>query len=125
MNVAAVKVAPRVNVAPPKLTGGGTHLAGLTGALALSTTGTGGWCWSAALGVWATIGLGTGLVLTPVGRVLRRSRAAETSGSRCPTTSPRSPVRTSASRSATRPSRGWIAAWRVCPVIGGSGVVDQ
>ncbi|WP_321167115.1 MFS transporter [Amycolatopsis japonica] len=51
------------------LTGGGTLLAGLTGAIALSTVEHG----AAAPVVWAVIGLGTGLVLTPVGRVLRRS----------------------------------------------------
>ncbi|WP_235213350.1 MFS transporter [Amycolatopsis sp. MJM2582] len=51
------------------LTGGGTLLAGLTGAIALSTVESG----AAAPVVWAVIGLGTGLVLTPVGRVLRRS----------------------------------------------------
>ncbi|MEU9687491.1 MFS transporter [Amycolatopsis japonica] len=51
------------------LTGGGTLLAGLTGAVALSTVESG----AAAPVVWAMIGLGTGLVLTPVGRVLRRS----------------------------------------------------
>ncbi|KFU81898.1 Predicted arabinose efflux permease, MFS family [Amycolatopsis lurida] len=55
------------------LTGGGTLLAGMTGAIALSTAETGSWRWGAALTVWAIIGLGTGLVLTPVGRVLRRS----------------------------------------------------
>ncbi len=31
--------------------------------------------WTAVLGVWALIGTGTGLVLTPIGRVLRRSSA--------------------------------------------------
>ncbi|WP_394359405.1 MFS transporter [Amycolatopsis sp. SB7-3] len=51
------------------LTGGGTLLAGLTGAIALSTVEYG----AAAPVVWAVIGLGTGLVLTPVGRVLRKS----------------------------------------------------
>lgn len=55
------------------LTGGGTLLAGMTGGIALSTAETGGWRWGAALTVWAIIGLGTGLVLTPVGRVLRKS----------------------------------------------------
>ncbi|MFJ8913070.1 MFS transporter [Amycolatopsis sp. NPDC102389] len=58
------------------LTGGGILLAGMTGAIALSTAGTGGWRWSAALTVWAIIGLGTGLVLTPAGRVLRKSSHA-------------------------------------------------
>ncbi|AGM08793.1 major facilitator superfamily protein [Amycolatopsis keratiniphila] len=55
------------------LTGGGTLLAGLTGAIALSTVDSGGWRGAAAPAVWAVIGLGAGLVLTPVGRVLRRS----------------------------------------------------
>ncbi|MGW5703591.1 MFS transporter [Amycolatopsis japonica] len=51
------------------LTGGGTLLAGLIGAITLSTVEYG----AAAPFVWAVIGLGTGLVLTPVGRVLRKS----------------------------------------------------
>ncbi|WP_340681306.1 MFS transporter [Amycolatopsis coloradensis] len=55
------------------LSGGGTLLTGTTGAIALSTADSGSWRWGAALTVWAIIGLGTGLVLTPVGRVLRRS----------------------------------------------------
>ncbi|GAB3740636.1 MFS transporter [Amycolatopsis oliviviridis] len=55
------------------LTGGGTLLAGILGAIALSTADTGDRRWDAALAVWAVIGLGTGLVLTPIGRVLRRS----------------------------------------------------
>ncbi|WP_242583785.1 MFS transporter [Amycolatopsis sp. 195334CR] len=46
--------------------------AGLAGALGLSLVDGG---WAAALAVWALLGAGAGLVLTPVGRVLRRSTA--------------------------------------------------
>ncbi|MFC3454832.1 MFS transporter [Amycolatopsis speibonae] len=55
------------------LTGGGTLLTGMTGAIALSTVDTGDWRLAAAMAVWAAIGLGSGLVLTPAGRVLRKS----------------------------------------------------
>ncbi|WP_181773756.1 MFS transporter [Amycolatopsis pittospori] len=58
------------------LGGAGVLLAGMTGAIALSTADSGNWRWSAALAIWAAIGLGTGLVLTPVGRVLHRSSHA-------------------------------------------------
>ena len=58
------------------LTGAGVLLGGITGAIALSTAETGGWRWAAALVVWAVIGMGTGLILMPVGRVLRRSSRA-------------------------------------------------
>ena len=46
--------------------------AGVAGALGLSLVDGG---WSAALVVWAVLGAGLALVLTPVGRVLRRSTA--------------------------------------------------
>lgn len=50
-------------------------LAAVAGAVALSTADAGGWRWPVALVVWAVVGAGTGLVLTPAGRVLRRSSA--------------------------------------------------
>ncbi|MEU4807141.1 MFS transporter [Actinosynnema sp. NPDC023587] len=47
-------------------------------AIALSTAGSGAWRWPAALTTWAVLGAGAGLLLTPIGRVLRRSaRAAD------------------------------------------------
>ncbi|SDU66600.1 Predicted arabinose efflux permease, MFS family [Amycolatopsis keratiniphila] len=67
------RVLDRIPERTVMLAGGGTLLAGMTGAIALSTADSGGWRWGAALTVWAIIGLGTGLVLAPVGRVLRRS----------------------------------------------------
>ncbi|WP_279101025.1 MFS transporter [Gordonia bronchialis] len=52
-------------------------LIGATGAaLALSLAGDGGWRWPAVGMIWAVIGVGSGVVLTPVGRVLRRSSSA-------------------------------------------------
>ncbi|MFF2085083.1 MFS transporter [Nocardia sp. NPDC058176] len=62
---------------PVMLTGAGILAAGLAAAIALSTAATGDWRWAAALTVWALIGAGTGLVLTPTGRVLRRSARPE------------------------------------------------
>ncbi|WP_206797141.1 MFS transporter [Amycolatopsis sp. MtRt-6] len=58
------------------LTGAVVLLAGIAGAIALSTASSGDWRWAAVLVLWAVIGTGTGLVLTPVGRVLRRSSTA-------------------------------------------------
>ncbi len=55
------------------LTGAGALCAGSLAAVALSTAHTGEWRWPAAVLVWALVGSGSGLVLTPVGRVLRRS----------------------------------------------------
>ncbi|MFD3592742.1 MFS transporter [Nocardia sp. NPDC058640] len=55
------------------LTGATVLITGLTAALTLSTLPTGTWHWPAALTTWATIGAGTALILTPTGRVLRRS----------------------------------------------------
>ncbi len=46
---------------------------GLISAIALSSAGDSGWRWPIALTVWAVIGAGAGLILTPAGRVLRRS----------------------------------------------------
>ncbi|WP_278261584.1 MFS transporter [Nocardia sp. AG03] len=62
---------------PVMLTGSGVLVAGLVAAIALSTVSAGDWRWAAALTVWAVIGAGNGLVLTPTGRVLRRSARAE------------------------------------------------
>ncbi|WP_336088016.1 MFS transporter [Nocardia sp. SSK8] len=62
---------------PIMLTGAGVLAVGLTAAIALSTVSAGDWRWAAALAVWAIIGAGNGLVLTPTGRVLRRSARAE------------------------------------------------
>ncbi|MEV6325620.1 MFS transporter [Nocardia sp. NPDC051787] len=59
------------------LTGAGVLLTGITAALVLSTATSGDWRWAAALPIWTIIGAGTGLVLTPTGRVLRRSSSAE------------------------------------------------
>ncbi|WP_410567448.1 MFS transporter [Amycolatopsis sp. cmx-4-61] len=58
------------------LSGAVVLLAGIAGAVALSTASSGAWRWAAALIVWVVVGTGTGLVLTPVGRVLRRSSTA-------------------------------------------------
>lgn len=52
------------------LLGAGALGTGSLAAVALSTTEG---SWPAALAIWAVIGTGSGLVLTPVGRVLRRS----------------------------------------------------
>ncbi|MBE8516174.1 MFS transporter [Amycolatopsis sp. H6(2020)] len=57
------------------LSGATVLLAGITAAIGLSTA-SGGWRWAAVLVVWTIIGSGTGTVLTPIGRVLRRSSAA-------------------------------------------------
>src|SRR5205823_3678983 len=57
-------------------TGAAVLLAGMVGAIGLSTASSGAWRWTVVLLVWAVIGTGTGLVLTPVGRVLRRSSVA-------------------------------------------------
>ncbi|MFC5091544.1 MFS transporter [Amycolatopsis plumensis] len=68
------RVLDRVRERTVTLTGAAVLLAGIAGAIGLSTVD--GGSWFAALAVWATVGLGTGLVLTPVGRVLRRSSAS-------------------------------------------------
>lgn len=68
------RVLDRVRERTVMLTGAGALLAGIAGAVGLSTVD--GDNWIAALVVWAVVGLGTGLVLTPVGRVLRRSSTA-------------------------------------------------
>lgn len=66
----------RVRERAVMLTGAGVLLAAIAVAIGLSTTDGLGARWAVALAVWAGVGLGTGLVLTPVGRVLRRSSAA-------------------------------------------------
>lgn len=55
------------------LTGSAALCTGVVAAVALSSAHSGDWRWPAVVLVWAVIGAGTGLVLTPVGRVLRRS----------------------------------------------------
>lgn len=59
------------------MTAGGTVLlGGVAGAIALSVLpGAGMWGW--ALAVWALLGAGAGMVLTPIGRVLRRESRPE------------------------------------------------
>lgn len=59
------------------LTGAGVLLVAIVAALTLSTAASGDWRWTVLFLIWATIGMGTGLVLTPTGRVLRRSSSAE------------------------------------------------
>lgn len=70
------RVLDRVRERTVMLTGAGVLLAAIAGAIAVSTVDGGAGRWPAVLAVWAVVGLGTGLVLTPVGRVLRRSSAA-------------------------------------------------
>jgi MFS family permease len=70
------RVLDRVPERGVMLTGAVVLLAGMVGAIGLSTASSGAWRWTAVLVVWAVIGTGTGLVLTPVGRVLRRSSTA-------------------------------------------------
>lgn len=60
---------------PVMRTGAAVLTAGLAAAVALSFADAGSW--PAALAIWAIIGAGTGLILTPTGRVLRRSAHAE------------------------------------------------
>ncbi|MFC4375874.1 MFS transporter [Nocardia halotolerans] len=71
------RVLERRGERPVMLTGAAVLAAGLTSAIALSIAGSGDWRWAAALTVWALIGAGTGLILTPTGRVLRRSARPE------------------------------------------------
>ncbi|MFD8492765.1 MFS transporter [Amycolatopsis sp. NPDC059657] len=70
------RVLDRVRERDVMLAGACVLIAGMFGAIGLSTVDTGGWRWTVAVVVWAVIGSGTGLVLTPVGRVLRRSSKA-------------------------------------------------
>ncbi|EID52324.1 MFS transporter [Saccharomonospora xinjiangensis] len=55
------------------LTGSAALCTGVVAAVALSSAHSGDWRWPAVVLVWAVVGTGTGLVLTPIGRVLRRS----------------------------------------------------
>lgn len=71
------KILDRRGERPVMLTGAAVLVTGLAAAITLSTTPTGAWSWPAALTAWAIIGAGTGLVLTPTGRVLRRSARPE------------------------------------------------
>lgn len=71
------KILDRRGERPVMLTGAAVLVTGLAAAITLSTTPTGAWSWPAALTTWAIIGAGTGLVLTPTGRVLRRSARPE------------------------------------------------
>lgn len=78
--IAAAVVVPGLLRRRPEravMLGGCVILIGATGAaLALTLAGGGGWRWPVVGTIWAVIGVGTGLVLTPVGRVLRRSSSA-------------------------------------------------
>lgn len=71
--LALPRVLERVAERGVMLAGAGTLCAGVVGAVGLSLVDSGAWRWPVALGVWAVLGAGAGLVLTPVGRVLRRS----------------------------------------------------
>lgn len=71
------KILDRRGERPVMLTGAAVLVTGLAAAITLSTATTGAWSWPAALTTWAIIGAGTDLVLTPTGRVLRRSARAE------------------------------------------------
>jgi hypothetical protein len=57
------------------LAGAATLLVAIAAAITLSRIGTDGPRWPVALTVWALIGIGTAMILTPTGRVLRRSTA--------------------------------------------------
>ncbi|MFI7190002.1 MFS transporter [Nocardia nova] len=63
----------RIPARPIMLTGAAILATGLAGALAISPSGADAGLWPAVLVIWAAIGVGTGLVLTPTGNVLRRS----------------------------------------------------
>lgn len=73
--LAALSLPPLLRRIPERsvmLAGGVTLLFGIGGALE-STTATAAYRWAAAAVVWALLGAGMSLVLTPVGRVLRRA----------------------------------------------------
>ena len=63
----------RVAERPVMVVGGLVMLTGMAGAVALSAVPAGGGRWPASLLLWGVLGAGAALVLTPVGRVLRRS----------------------------------------------------
>lgn len=68
------RILDRITERPVMMLGAATLATGLGAAIAMSLThGSGGWRWAAALAAWAVIGVGNALVLTPAGRVLRRS----------------------------------------------------
>lgn len=71
--VVAALVLGRLHERTVMLIGSTVALGAVVGAVALSVAPT----WPLACGVWAGIGFGSGLVLVPVGRVLRRAAAAE------------------------------------------------
>ncbi|MGC7095342.1 MFS transporter [Amycolatopsis lurida] len=73
--LALPKLLDRIPERAVMTTGAGLLCAGVAGALGLSLVDSGGWRWPGALAVWAALGAGVALVLTPVGRVLRRSTA--------------------------------------------------
>ncbi len=64
----------RISERPVMLCGAAVLLIGATSAVALSTT-SGAHQWGEAIALWWLIGAGMSLILTPVGRVLRRSAA--------------------------------------------------
>ncbi|MGW5382137.1 MFS transporter [Nocardia sp. NPDC003963] len=64
-------VLDRVRERPIVLTGAGTLVLGIAAAMAMARTDTGSR--TGALMIWLVIGAGTGLAITPVGRILRRS----------------------------------------------------
>ncbi|MHB9859890.1 MFS transporter [Streptomyces sp. YIM S03343] len=87
---------------------GGLALAGVfAGLAALTAVGSGGWRWPALLLVWAAFGAACSMVLTPTGRLIRRSAPPE--------------ERTSAFAAQfslshgcwllTYPLAGWLGAW--------------
>ncbi|WP_217441178.1 MFS transporter [Nocardia barduliensis] len=71
--LALPRVLDGLDARPVMLAGAATLIAGLAGAIALSTADTGQWRWAAAIAVWSLVGAGTAAVLTPTGQVLRRS----------------------------------------------------
>ncbi|MEU4837174.1 MFS transporter [Nocardia testacea] len=69
--LAVPPVLARVGERPVVLAGAGTLVLGIATAIAMTLSGPGNR--AVALAVWALIGAGTGLAITPAGRVLRRS----------------------------------------------------
>nr|WP_276307331.1 MFS transporter [Amycolatopsis antarctica] len=66
----------RLSERPVMLAGGAVLTGGAVCAVVLSTVDSGSGRMPAAMVVWSLLGVGAGLVLTPVGRVLRRSTGA-------------------------------------------------
>ncbi|MQY16989.1 hypothetical protein NRB20_00520 [Nocardia sp. RB20] len=75
--LSAPRLLERIAERTVMLGGAGVLLTAILAALAISTAGGGDWRWPVLFPIWAAIGAGTGLVLTPTGRVLRRSSSAE------------------------------------------------